>query len=48
MERGIKPYVNWRGWGILPGDPRLVSLNASYHKEQQYIYGLGGGVLKGS
>ena len=22
------------------GDPRSVSLNASYHKEQQYIYGL--------
>ena len=26
--RDIKLLMNWRGWVIHPGDPRLVSLNA--------------------
>ena len=30
----------------MPGDPLLVSLNASYHKEQQYMW-FRGGVLNG-
>ena len=34
------------GWGIPLGDPWLVSLNASYHKEQQYIW-FRGWVLNG-
>ena len=27
------------GVGHTPGDPRLVSLNASYHKEQEWYRG---------
>ena len=30
--------MNWRGWGISPGDLQSVSLTVSYHKEQQYIW----------
>ena len=26
-----------KGWCVPPGNPGSVSLNASYHKEQQYI-----------
>ena len=28
--------MNWREWGISPGDLLSVSLDASYHKEQEY------------
>ena len=31
------------GWGMIPGVARYVTLNASHHKEQQYI-GLGVGI----
>ena len=30
--------MKWRGWGKTPGDPKLKWLNASYHKEQEYIW----------
>ena len=33
--------------GTYSGDPQLVSLNASYHKEKQYLW-LRYGVLNGS
>ena len=33
----MSSYVHLNGWSIPQGDPRLVSLNGSYHKEQQYI-----------
>ena len=34
------------GWGISPRDPQSISLDVSYHKEQQYVllYGLGLGI----
>ena len=34
----IKPYVNLRGQGLAHSDPWLVSLNAPYYHEQQYIW----------
>ena len=34
------------GWGMPPGTEGSMSLNAAYHKEQQYIWFLGGD-LKG-
>ena len=30
------------GWGISPGESWSMSLNSSYHKEQQYIWFRGG------
>ena len=39
-------WWNERGrawWGMIPGDARYVTMNASHHKEQQYI-GLGVGI----
>ena len=35
-------FYDWGGWGITPGDPRSMSLNASYHKKQGYIWYRGG------
>ena len=34
--RDIKVYVD--GVGHTPGDPESVSLNTSYHTEQQYMF----------
>ena len=34
--------MTWRGWGIPLGNPGSMSLNASYHKEQVYIWLRGG------
>ena len=34
--------VSEMGWGLRPGNPRLVSMTASYHKEQYYIWFRGG------
>ena len=28
--------MNWRGWDIASGDHRLVSMDGSYHMEQEY------------
>ena len=36
------PYMNWRGWGIPNGNIRPVSLDAAYHREQDYIWFRGG------
>ena len=33
------PYMNWRGWSIPQGS---VSLDAAYHREQDYIWFRGG------
>ena len=33
--------MKWRG-GACSGDPQLVSLGVSHHKEQQYIWFRGG------
>ena len=38
-----KAFHELKGWGMLSGDPKSVSLNASYHKE----HGLRGRVLNG-
>ena len=32
------PFMNWRAWGIAPGDLPSMSLDASYHKEQPNIW----------
>ena len=34
----VNEYILWRLWGIPPGDASLVSLDTSYHNdnEQQY------------
>ena len=37
----IWPFITWRGLGIPLEDPSL-SLNVSYHKEQEYIWFRGG------
>ena len=33
----FRPFNKVREWGNIPGDPRSVSLNVSYHKEQEYL-----------
>ena len=35
-------FYDWEGWGTTLGDPRSMSLNASYHKKQGYIWFRGG------
>ena len=35
---GMDLMVSEMGWGIPPGDPWSVSLNASYHNEQKYTW----------
>ena len=43
MVSEILALYELEGWGIHPGDPpQLVSLDASYHKEQEYIWFRGG------
>ena len=32
----IRPFMKWSGWGMPPGDPQSTSVDASYHKEQEY------------
>ena len=36
------PYMNWRGWDIPQGDIRSVSLDAAYHRKQDYTWFRGG------
>ena len=31
----IRPFMMHRGWDMSPGDPRSVSLDKSFHKEQE-------------
>ena len=33
----LRHFNEVKEWGNTPGDPRSVSLNVSYHKEQEYL-----------
>ena len=35
-------FYERNGWGMPLGDPEIHALNAAYHKEQQYIWFMGG------